>query len=281
MKKRSFTLIELLVVIALIGLLASIILVSLKGTTKKAKIAKGLEFSQSIQHALGSESVGIWSFDDCPVGTANDASGYGNNGTITGASCTDDTPHKLVGPGQGKYALSFNGVGDYVEAPDSNSLDLSSQVTITAWINPSFTSAWNRIVAKSHTSNTSPYTMYGLLFDNANHIRLEIATNGLQNAVNGVTTIPLNTWTFVAGTYDGSTMKVYVNGNLDNSTALTGAIDTNNMPLSIGRSGFGSDYFNGTIDEVRIYSQALSLGEIQKHYAEGLERHKDLALQEP
>jgi hypothetical protein len=108
--------------------------------------------------------------------------------------------------------------------------------------------------------------MYGLLFDNANHIRLEIATNGQQNAVNSLTAIPLNTWTFVAGTYDGTTMKVYVNGNLDNSFSHTGAIDTNNMPLSIGRSGFGSDYFKGMIDEVKIWNRALTVDEIKNEY---------------
>ncbi|MDO8436136.1 MAG: type II secretion system protein, partial [bacterium] len=58
-KKKAFTLIELLVVIAIIGLLASIILVSLKGTREKARIAKSLDFSQRINHALGAYAVGI------------------------------------------------------------------------------------------------------------------------------------------------------------------------------------------------------------------------------
>jgi len=118
MKNKSFSLIELLVVIAIIGLLASIILVSLKGVREKAEIAKGLEFSQSIQHALGADAVGIWSFDEDSGSTANDNSGYGNSGTLYNFASpygwTSETPHKIVGSGQGKYALSFDGVDDYV-----------------------------------------------------------------------------------------------------------------------------------------------------------------------
>lgn len=212
-----------------------------------------LLFSRSV-YAQG--LAGYWSFDDC---TATDSSGNNNNGVITGATCVDGKINK---------ALNFNG-NSYLEAPNSPTLNISSQVTIIAWINVSSISSYNRIIAKSHTSNVNPYTMYGLMFDNANHIRLEITTSGTQNAVNGITIIPNNIWTFVAGTYDGSSMKVYVNGNLDNSSSHTGGIDTNIMPLSIGRSGFGLDYFIGTIDEVRIYNRSLSDNEIKSIFSEG------------
>lgn len=99
-QQKSFTLIELLVVIAIIGLLSSIVLVNigLPGQRQKARIAKTLEFSSSIQNALGSEAVGIWTFDN----NAFDTSGYGNNGTIYGGASftTDNTPQKVVGSGQ-------------------------------------------------------------------------------------------------------------------------------------------------------------------------------------
>jgi len=98
------------------------------------------------------------------------------------------------------------------------------------------------------------------------HIRLEIASAGAQKSVNGTTTIPLNTWTFVAGTYDGSTMKVYVNGNLDGSVSKTGPIDTNNMVLSMGRSGYNTNYYKGSIDEIKIWNRALTDSEIKKEY---------------
>ena len=137
MKNKSFTLIELLVVIAIIGLLASIILVSLKGVREKAEIAKGLEFSQSIQHALGADAVGIWSFDDCGNDgdthtTLADTSGYGNNGTNHGAICREDTPFHVVGSGGGKRALSFDG-DDYVDC-GSGASTLPANFTAEVWV---------------------------------------------------------------------------------------------------------------------------------------------------
>ena len=201
--------------------------------------------------------VGYWKFDENTGTKTYDSSSFKNDAILYN--------NPLWVTGKFGSALQFSG-SNYVEVPDSSSLDLSSQVTITAWINPSSIGSYNRIVAKSYTSNTLPYTMYGLLFDNANHLRLEVATSGTQNEVNGVTTIPTNVWTFVAGTYDGSTMKIYVNGNLDNSYSHSGLIDIDNMPLSIGRSGFGSNYFTGKIDEIKIWNRALTADEIKKEY---------------
>ena len=130
---------------------------------------------------------------------------------------------------------------------------------ITAWINPNLISSWDRIAAKSHTLDATPWTMYGLMFDDADHIRFEVAIGGLHIVVDGLTVIP-----------NGSSINLYVNGVPDNSVLQSGAIDTNDMPLSVGRSGFGSNYFNGTIDDVRIYNRSLTAEEILEHYNEGI-----------
>ena len=202
--------------------------------------------------------VAYWKFDESDGTAVSDSSAYKNTGTVY------NNPIRVIG--KFNSSLQFNG-SNYVEVPDSASLDLSSQVTIAAWINPSSISVYNRIVAKSHTSDAAPWTMYGLMFDDSNHARMEITTGGVQYVLNGQTIIPLNTWTFVAGTYDGSTMKLYVNGNLDNYASHSGPIDTNSMPLSIARSGFNSNYFKGIIDEVKIWNRSISAGEIQSQYS--------------
>ena len=124
--KKAFTLIELLVVIVIIGLISSIILVSLKEAGEKARIAGVLEFSHSIQHTLGAYAVGVWSFEE--IGdTALDGSGYGNHGVIYGAGHTDG----IIGS-----ALSFNGTSDYVDCGTDESLDLQPTLTIEAWVKP-------------------------------------------------------------------------------------------------------------------------------------------------
>jgi len=80
----------------------------------------------------------------------------------------------------------------------------------------------------------------------------------------GPTALPLNTWTHLATTYDGSALRLYVNGALVSSIAASGNIVTSNMPLRIGGNAiWGDEYFKGRIDEVRLYNRALSQAEIQ------------------
>ena len=275
-KNKAFTLIELLVAISIIGLLSSIVLVSLKGTREKAKIAKSLEFSHSIQHSLGSEAVGIWNFDDCPGGTVNDSSGYGNNGTISGASCSSDTPHSIVGTGTGKYALSFDGAGDYVSVLDSNSLDITDAITIEVWvyINSLGSTNWGFL---SKGSNTTGWGMW--YYSPSGVFPIDFADNlGNRHYVDmPAGSIPVGAWAHVVGVYDRTYIRGYVNG-VQKASRNVGAytIATNANNLLIGqRTG---SFFNGLIDEVRIYNQALTQAEIQQHYVEGLERYGDLAL---
>ena len=84
MSRKSFTLIELLVVIAIIGLLSSIVMVSVSKVREKAKRAAGLQAESSIFEGLGASAVGIWEFDEGSGSYANDSSGKGNDGTLTG-----------------------------------------------------------------------------------------------------------------------------------------------------------------------------------------------------
>jgi hypothetical protein len=165
------------------------------------------------------------------------------------------------------YGVSFNGIDGAVEAPDSTSLDITNQVTVSAWINPTAIGQWNRFVAKSHTGNVLPWTMYGLLFDDANHLRGEIASGGVQNGANGSTPVPTGAWTYATFVYDHTNLRLYFNGVADGTpVGLTSNIDTNAMPLSIARSGYASDNFNGLIDEVRISKTARSACWIQTEY---------------
>jgi len=80
--KKAFTLVEILVVIAVVGLLGSIIFAITRGANEQGRIAKGLYFSQHLHNSLGSWAAGIWSFDEGSGTTANDISGWDNNGTL-------------------------------------------------------------------------------------------------------------------------------------------------------------------------------------------------------
>jgi prepilin-type N-terminal cleavage/methylation domain-containing protein len=270
MNNKSFTLIELLVVIAIIGLLASMILVSMKGTTGKAKITKGLRFSQSINHALGAYAVGIWNFNDNDTpNTANDRSGYGNHGTITGATYTSDTPLSVVGSGEGKYALSFNGVNDYVRAPANFHFQtIHGPSTLELWFNPSSLSGSKKIFS----DNCYEWGIY--------HSGSTIYGTAYWSVSGG--TVSTGNWYHAVVVHEhpagltNTKIKFYINGDLKGET--TGTITTHNgytdSPYWIGADEcYADNNFHGSIDEVRIYEQALTLGQIQQRYAESAPAH--------
>ncbi len=151
-------------------------------------------------------------------------------------------------------SINFFG-NSQIAAPNSTSLSPTTMVMVSAWIQPLNSTGYIRFAAKSFTSDVAPYTVYGIMFDNTQHGRLEIATGATQNACNGVTVIATGTaWSYVVGSYDGANMRLYLNGSLDASAALTGAITTDTQVFSIGGSGYSlaADYFIGRIDEVHV-----------------------------
>jgi prepilin-type N-terminal cleavage/methylation domain-containing protein len=285
MDNKSFTIIELLVVIAIIGVLASIVLVSLSGTRDRAQIAKTLLYSNQVYHSLGADIAGNWKLDEGSGTTALDSSGYYNTGAISGATYTDDTPHKAAGQGQGKYALSFDGTNDYVNCGNNNNLNVGTgDFTIAGWIKYSGSFA-NRAIVSKKTNYASTDGGYSLFTDNVagGYTIKATVSNGstyqLLNPSNTNMLLSAGTWTYFAAIFNrtASTATFYkdVNNEVETLT-LAGSFDSANNVL-IG-SFPGAWYFSGLIDEVQIYKRALTSLEIQKLYAQGLERHKNLAI---
>ena len=271
---KSFTLIELLVVIAVIGLISSIILISMGESRKKARISASMQFSQSVNHALGAYAVGIWDFNEGPGFTAVfDRSGYGNHGRISGSGdeWIDDTPHKIIGLGEGEYALYFDG-NDYVDCKSDESLNITKEITVEAWVKwAQFYSDSNEhaIISKSKSAKNG-FMLYQATAPPYNRVSYFVYTDVLHNNVSQ-STLSTNTWYHVAMTYNGSSLSLYLNGNFDFSIPATGPIywEGGDRKLLIGSAYLpNGSKFNGTIDEVRIYQRALSAAEIQQRYAE-------------
>jgi hypothetical protein len=196
--------------------------------------------------------VAAYSFNEGMGTTVADASGNGNNGTINGATWTS----------AGRYgnALSFSGIRTRVTIPDSASLDLTTGMTLEAWVNPStVNSAWRDVIYKGDdnyyleaTSSHNATPGGGGTF------------NGADNAATfGTAPLAANTWTHLAVTYDGATVRLYVNGAQLASGAQTGNILTSANALQIGSDNLYGQYFQGMIDEVRVYNVALTAAQIQ------------------
>ena len=187
--------------------------------------------------------------------TLADLSGYANNGTITGATWSTS----------GKYSncLVFNGTTNYVSVPDANSLDLTNAMTLEAWVYPTATLAnWQTVIAKETTGNIV-YSLYANGQNPAaNRPTAIIQTNVGRYYVQGTAIVAPNVWTHLATVYDGSTLKMYVNGTQVGSVAASGSINVSAMPLKLGSNAAWGEWYKGRMDDVYIYNRALTSTEI-------------------
>ena len=216
---------------------------------------------------LLSNLVGLWSFDEgSEATTVADSSGNGNTGDISGA-----TPGEAGNFGN---ALSFDGSGDYVEVSDSASLK-PSNVTVECWVKGSTIKSYQYIVAKYYVGDRASY---GLYTGSSGGLFFYVSDGGYSLSNDAGTGVWNDEWHHIAGTYDGLTLKLYVDGNeVGTGKPVTKIIGYNTNNLFVGSYGTGY-YFTGTIDEVRIWNTALTPGTIEDH-AEGI--YGFLGLQPP
>jgi len=202
--------------------------------------------------------VGYWNLN----GNAKDSTPYRDNGTVNGATLTTDRK------GRANSAYSLNGTSNFISVANANQLNISSTITLNAWIYPTSSGSLGGIVCKdiSGTITSCPY-----------ELRYEIGGTPTFYITDGSdtvhsrgcgTTLSLNVWHMLTGVYDGSTMFLYLDGSLCvPTTAYSGAIATTTGVLEIGQQKNSLNrFFPGALDEIRVYNRALSATEIQTLY---------------
>ncbi len=206
----------------------------------------------------------------------SDKSQYKHNGIIYGAVLTSNRLN------DSNTALLFDGIDDYVLIPDSIVLQPKNEISLCAWVYPiSFNDESNQandIIHKGFTDDgEGAYYLRYNDFDNDNekfdpekeYFGFTLNFENMKRVfISSTTRVLLNNWYFVVGTYDGDTMRLYINGNLESQIAYKGNRQTNTRNLTIGRNEDSNNpYFvNGKIDDIRIYERALTNCEIKSLY---------------
>ncbi|HUS83435.1 MAG TPA: LamG domain-containing protein, partial [Dehalococcoidia bacterium] len=191
--------------------------------------------------------------------TLVDSSPPANDGTISG------NPTWVTG--QDGLALRLDGSGDYALVPDDYCLNITDAITLVGWVRPERL-ATQDLIKKATNGGTNGYEL-SLSSSTSSwpdkvFFRLNQQTDADTYRVNSSSLYPYdgNTWIHVAGTYDGTTMRIYYNGVFEASTPGPSGIASNSLSLGIGAQSDATRSFLGAMDEVRIYNRALSDSEI-------------------
>ena len=218
--------------------------------------------------------VGWWTMDRITGTTVVDSSGSGNNGAEVGG------PVQVAGKiGQ---ALSFNGTSQYVNV--SAGANLQNTVwTYSVWIKGDH--APNTSVISQPLADGALYSNLQLDWDHTNSAfeqSCAFSNGGSWYSVKIQRALQANTWYNIACSYDGSTLKVYLNGVLNNSFSVSATPNTASGPLTVGANPTGGgSYFPGSIDDVRIYNRALTAAEVQTLYQSSLPAHIASSINTP
>jgi hypothetical protein len=215
--------------------------------------------------------VGWWRFDEGTGTIAGDSSGYGNNGTIYGATWV---------PGKYGTALSFNGLNNYVDVPANSVLFPTNAITIEFWVNITSTNinatSFMGFVCRNTRTN-------GLqVIKNWGDGRVFFETPGVGNLVSTIALTP-GVWNqVVCVLVSSSSATIYINGQ-QQGTNGGWALPTTSMDYWFGRAAVGTTnpYLNGSLDEVHIYNRALSVSEVLQDYQQGPNFSADLLAKVP
>jgi hypothetical protein len=228
----------------------------------------------NIKYTAGINSIGLvgyWKNDEGNGTIAKDFSGYNNDGALRNGTiyswqeCYGGNCPNWV---SGKYgnAIKFDGSNDYLYCNNNTVLNPTTAITIEAWVNISNYAAsgkWPGIVGKG---NNVQYQIY--LEQSSSQIVGSVynSTSYKSCTFSNYGNVSLNTWHHIVMTYDSVTGKIntYLNGVLNSTCSHSGNLAITIEPVYIGLKP--NDYFNGTIDEVKIYNRALSADEVKENY---------------
>ena len=222
-------------------------------------ICLGLIFTSLSSAKIDPETLsGVWLFNEGKGEDAEDLSSNGNDGELVGNP-------KWVNGKFGK-ALEFNGI-NHVDCGNPPSLNINGEaLTLLAWVNPNTIAGLDAVIEKE-CGGSAGYNLY--LNGGRVHFRMFANANVFSEPPEPV---PTEKWTHICAVYDGSSMKVYINGVVKDEDPNKGKITTNQIKLGIGTSiSCGGRGFDGIIDEVAVFNTALTKDDVNEIMNDGFE----------
>ena len=221
----------------------------------------GVNYSDTCNAVSGSLVNGLVAYYPF-CGNANDQSGNGLNGVVNGAILTSDRF------GNTNNAYSFNGTSDFIKVLDNDLLDLTQNLTLSAWISPNSVVNEQAIIGKGKIPSQTGYSLlHNVLIPEKTGISIQNQPIPVSEAHINSSTLNLNTWYNLIGTYNGSQLKLYLNGALVNTISTSLQLMPNSLTdLFIGCELSGFRFFNGKIDDVGVWNRALTQQEVTQIY---------------
>jgi len=214
------------------------------------------------QPLFENQMIAHWTFDEVEGKKVLDSSGNGLHGELKGDA-------QIISDPQRNSVLSLDGFGDYVHCGNSLVFDISRQLTVSVWIKVhKLDKEWQAIVTKGDfTWRLSRNERTDFLAFHCNGIKSSSESWG-GLGVEGTMDVNDGKWHHVVAVYDSNEICLYVDGTLDNSEQALEFIETDDSPVMIGQNARHMERcWNGLIDDVRIYSYALSKAEVEDLYA--------------
>ena len=218
---------------------------------------------------LGDSPVAFWRLDDKTGRLAADSSGHDNTGLYLGAPGLGAPPMLA----DSDASVQFDGRDDGINFPDAASLSSSKAISVEAWVSAdavptSSISVW-QLISKWDTAllyvqgGKSPKFVFALY---------EAASSSFGSVVMSTTTVVASTVYHLVGTYDGSKLRLYVNGELEGTIARRGSLNDSALGGAIAAEGWGdlpSPRFQGRLSEIAIYTTALTQAKVRAHFRAG------------
>ena len=215
----------------------------------------GTNYSEGNWDNLNGSLLAYYPFN----GNTDDESGNGNSPTFSSVSPVADRFNSE------NSAVALNGVDSYIQIPHSTSLDFTGEISVSVWINPTQVN----IEQQTISSKGGGWSRAGWLLTLINDkVRWHLGDGTSEAVFDSETSIPANKWSHIVATWKDGVMSVYINGVLDNASASwAGGLVSNTYDHYIGKNDNIDFYFNGMIDDERVYSRAIDNLEILQLYA--------------